>query len=69
MSKISREKKKKKLAANPHLVKTDVCQDCGNAFPVKDLKYGDCPFASEIYNEKVETVLCGDCYHERCMDI
>lgn len=27
------------------------------------------PFAEEIYGEKVEVILCSECYAESCMDI
>lgn len=71
MSKISREKKRKKkeeLKARGLLPK-DFCESCHNQFDVEDLIYGPDPYASEINGDNRETVLCRECYHESCMDI
>jgi hypothetical protein len=64
MSKASRDKKKKKLYE-----KKGFCESCSQEFPISKLIFGPCPFAHEVYNEIVETVLCEDCYNEACMDV
>lgn len=69
MSKISRDKKKKKQEQRLLDEKKNFCESCNGQFPISQLIFGPCPFAHEIYNEIVETVLCKDCYHEACMDI
>jgi hypothetical protein len=71
MSKISREKKKKKqgqLEKLGLLPKTQ-CESCFEYFLKKDLHFGPDPFASEIYGDNTPTILCKKCYHESCMDI
>ena len=41
------------------------CEDCGS-----DEGYETtCPYTEDIEGEIVECVLCGECYHDRCMDI
>lgn len=45
-----------------------VCDDCGKAKP--DVKEGFCPYNDDVNNNpNVPATLCGDCRHERCMDI
>jgi len=71
MSKISREKKRKKkeeLRAKG-LLPSDFCESCHNSFPIEELNYGPNPFAHEIYGDTTETVLCKECYYQSCMDI
>lgn len=71
MSKISRDKKKKKEAKLEKLglLPKGHCESCGEEFLKKNLYYGFCPFTAEIYNENVETVLCKDCYEGALDDV
>jgi len=43
------------------------CDDCRQTKP--DVKKTTCPYAEDINDSIIECQLCGDCYHERCMDI
>lgn len=43
------------------------CSECNTA--KEDAEETTCPFAKEIYNVVVETVLCGNCYTQRCESI
>ena len=43
------------------------CDDCGQI--KEDVEHTVCPYAEDIHGEIVEVILCGDCFHERCMDI
>ena len=43
------------------------CEDCGKYG--EDVRYESCPFASEIHGDYTKVWLCGDCSHERAMDI
>lgn len=47
----------------------DTCLNCNKEFPVSELYYGNDPYAEEIYNELVETVLCKECYQNHLDDI
>lgn len=50
-------------AANQELV----CGDCDAPGP--GIERHLCPFADEIHGAEVELHACGDCLHERAMDI
>jgi hypothetical protein len=43
------------------------CEDCGKES--SDVKETVCPYAEEIYSEKIPAILCDDCYLERCLDV
>ena len=43
-----------------------LCVGCGTA---DDLRWGPCPYASEINNNETEMWLCGECRHQRAQDI
>ena len=43
------------------------CQDCEKE--KDDVSTRKCPYEEEINNTEIEVNICGDCYHERCMDI
>lgn len=43
------------------------CEDCGNQEDT--VRYTTCPFAEEIYDERVYVTICSQCYQERCDDI
>lgn len=47
--------------------KSKVCQDCEKEKP--DVEERECPFALEIYNEKVIVTICDECCWERAQDI
>jgi hypothetical protein len=63
MSKISRDKKKKKEPWK-------ICQDCGEKFPLRKLFQGKDPYVSEIHGdeEAEEVCICQKCYKERVWD-
>jgi hypothetical protein len=45
------------------------CESCQKWFPMKEMYYGPCPFASEIYGNNTPTAMCKSCEHEAMMDI
>jgi hypothetical protein len=50
-------------------IEKDVCCGCGKEFPKAELFYGPDPYAEDVHNEIVETVLCEYCYCQSCEDI
>lgn len=44
-----------------------VCQDCGKQDGTVGIAL--CPYMFEIHYERVEIVVCKECFHERCMEI
>lgn len=43
------------------------CQDCGEE--KEDVRETTCPYDSEINEIETPITVCGDCYHQRGMDI
>ncbi len=54
-----------------HNVTTNIewleCEECHQKKP--DAERTHCPYAEEINNTIIPTILCKDCYRERLMDI
>lgn len=43
------------------------CDDCRRRKP--DVAWRICPWHQEITGEKLDALLCDQCYHERAMDV
>lgn len=43
-----------------------VCECCGTT---DDVSFGPCPFASDVHDDHTPVWLCGNCAHERAMDV
>ncbi len=71
MSKISREKKRKKKAEMIRLglLPTSYCEGCGGEFIEEKLIHGPDPYSSEIKNDNTPVTLCENCHHESCWSI
>ena len=50
-------------------MQTDFCEGCNREFPASELYYGNDPYAEDVYNQLVETVLCKECYRNHLDDI
>jgi hypothetical protein len=64
MSKVSRENKKKERRKPENWL---LCESCNQI--KRDVVECFCPFNEEVYNKKVLTQLCKDCYQEAVWSI
>jgi hypothetical protein len=71
MSKITRERKRKKLEKLKELglIPKFPCESCLKEFYKEELIIGPDPYASEIKGDNTEVVQCKECNKESCWSI